>query len=205
MERLAQGDESALDALYEALSRNVFALALRMMGSREDAEEVVQDTFVQTYRYAARFDARRGSVRAWIYTVARNQCRMRLRAHRARPRSDTEMDPHDAASTLPTRSHASQATARLTVQQAFSHLSHDEARLLEAAFFEGFSHGELADHEGEPVGTIKSRIRRAMLKARKALTDRASPNVRATRSDAATTTAARGASVHDADETGGTS
>lgn len=170
MERLARGDDRALDALYEALGRNVFALALRMVGSREDAEEVVQDTFVQVHGHAGRFDGRRGSVRAWIYTIARNQCRMHLRARDSRPRSAPERDPHEDGVRATGPSPAARATERLSIQRAFAHLGAEEARLLEAAFFDGYSHGELADREGTPVGTIKSRLRRAMAKARQALT-----------------------------------
>ena len=177
MQRVKDGDEAALQDLYAALARNVFALALRMTHSREDAEEVLQDTFVTAYRSADRFDPRRGSVRAWLYTIARNGCRMRLRAQASRPRSDGAVAPDRLASAEHRPPGPDGAVDRLTVEQAFATLSDSEAGLLEAAFFSGLSHAEIAERDGVPLGTVKSRIRRAMLKARAALGGRdASPD-----------------------------
>jgi RNA polymerase sigma-70 factor (ECF subfamily) len=169
VERMRQGDETALRALYEALGRNVFALALQMVGSREDAEEVVQDTFVKAHEHAARFDPARGSVRAWVYTIARNACRMRLRARSSRPEPAIGREPEDAAPESGRTSEVARVD-RLTVQEAFASMSHDEARLLEDAFYGGYSHADLAERDGVALGTVKSRLRRAMLKARDALT-----------------------------------
>lgn len=170
IQRVRDGDEGGLRSLYEALGRNVFALARRMTGSREDAEEVLQDTFVKVHAKAGRFDPDRGSARAWIYTIARNECRMRLRARGSRPVAADGLDPHDAASRMQASPDGASHVDRLTVQEAFAALSHDEARLLEDAFFAGYSHAEIAEREGAPIGTVKSRLRRAMLKARDALT-----------------------------------
>jgi len=172
--RVRDGDAGALRELYDALGRNVLALAYRMTGSREDAEEVLQDTFVKVHDAAARFDPSRGSVRAWIYSIARNDCRMRLRARRSRPVKADGVDVANPGVPLGARPDGPHGTGahpadRLTVQEAFEALSHDEARLLEAAFFGGYSHAELAEADGVPLGTIKSRIRRAMSKARDAL------------------------------------
>lgn len=172
--RVGDGDAGALHDLYDALGRNVLALAYRMTGSREDAEEVLQDTFVKVYDAAARFDPARGSVRAWIYSIARNDCRMKLRARRSRPMKADGVDvtnpgvPLHAPPSGPNGTGA-HPTDRLTVQQALAALSRDEARLLEASFFGGYTHAEIAEAEDVPLGTIKSRIRRAVLKARDAL------------------------------------
>ncbi len=172
--RVQDGDAAALRELYAALGGNVMALAFRMTGSREDAEEVLQDTFVDVHERASRFDPDRGSVRAWIYAIARNACRMKLRARRSRPVKADGIDVANPATLLrthPAGPHGTGAhpTDRLTLQQAFAVLSNDEARLLEASFFAGYSHAEIAEDQGVPIGTIKSRIRRAMLKARDAL------------------------------------
>lgn len=172
MQRVQHGDEAALRDLYDALARNVYTLALRMTDSKEDAEEVLQDTFVTAYRSADRFDPRRGSVRAWLYTIARNRCRMRLRAMASRPRADGAVAPDGLASAAHGPQRPDGAVDRLTVEQAFASLSEAEARLLEASFFAGLSHAEIAERDGVPLGTVKSRIRRAMLKAREALAGR---------------------------------
>lgn len=174
VQRVQDGDAAALRELYAALGGNVLALAFRMTGSREDAEEVLQDTFVDVHDSAIRFDPDRGSVRAWIYAIARNVCRMKLRARRSRPVKADGIDVTNPATSLRTHPAGPHGTGahpidRLTLQEAFAALSHDEARLLEASFFAGYSHAEIAATEGVPIGTIKSRIRRAMLKARDAL------------------------------------
>lgn len=159
MLRLAEGDESALGRLYERLSGNVFSLALHMLGDREDAEEVLQDSFVNLYRSARRFDPALGSVRAYAYTIARNQARMRLRSRKSRPATQSIEEREPVTATR------DGATA-VTLDSALSRLELDELKLLEATFFDGFSHTELAERTGLPLGTLKSRIRRALLKLR---------------------------------------
>jgi RNA polymerase sigma-70 factor (ECF subfamily) len=171
MRRVQDGDEEALRSLYDSLSGPVFSLAHRMTGSREDAEEVLQDTFASVHDAADRFDPARASVRTWVYAIARNACRSRLRRRHARPKDAEGLDPHAAGVPLAAPATGANATDRLTVQQAFEALSVEEARLLEAAFFGGFSHAELAERAGVPLGTVKSRIRRALVKARAALRD----------------------------------
>lgn len=173
LRRLRDGDETALRDLYDAIGRNVFALARRMTGSREDAEEVVQDVFVKVHDKAARFDPVRGSVRAWVYTIARNECRMRLRARSSRPQPAGGLDPHAPETTMASAVPETHQVDRLTVQQAFASLSREEAGLLEDAFFGGYSHADIAERDGVPLGTIKSRLRRAMIKARASLTSKA--------------------------------
>lgn len=135
MLRLAEGDESALGRLYERLSGNVFFPGdMHMLGNREDAEEVLQDSFVNLYRSARRFDPALGSVRAYTYTIARNQARMRLRSRRSRlaaqPIEEREpvTAPRDGA-------------AVVTLDGALSRLELDELKLLEATFFDGSGRG----------------------------------------------------------------
>jgi RNA polymerase sigma-70 factor (ECF subfamily) len=160
MLRLAEGDESALGRLYERLSGNVFSLAMHMLGSREDAEEVLQDSFVNLYRNARRFDPELGSVRAYAYTIARNQARMRLRSRNGRlvtkPFEESE----------PPASPPRDQVGGIALDGALATLEEGELRLLEATFFDGFSHSELAERTGLPLGTLKSRIRRALRKLR---------------------------------------
>lgn len=164
--RLRQRDEPALRELYDRLSGNVYALALQMLGSREDAQEIVQDAFVNLYNSAHRFDPSRGSLRAYLYTIARNACRMRLRARRSRPVAKSEIDLHEADTPFAAEPSRTDPIDRLTVQQAFALLDGDDAALLEASFFQGYSHAEIAERNGTPLGTVKSRIRRALLRLR---------------------------------------
>lgn len=162
---VAEGDETALLELYDALAPSLMALATQLTGGKEDAEEVVQDTFVRLCRHAERFDPRLGSVRAWAYTIARNLARSRWRAAGARP----DVIDHD----LGARSGTWAATdpreaqeARVMTNQALAALEPLDRALVEAAFLSGYSHGELASSFDLPLGTVKSRLRRALLRLR---------------------------------------
>lgn len=160
MERLQRGDEGALAELYEKLSGNVYALAVQLLGSREEAEEVLQDTFLKLCRNPHSFRLEGGSVRAFVYTVARNACLSRLRARRARPLKAEDLDLHDPDSSFEVLS--ARPNMNLEVQQALEQLEPLDRQLLNEAFFDGYSHGELAAHFGLPLGTVKSRVRRAL-------------------------------------------
>lgn len=107
-------------------------------------------------------------MRAWVYTIARNEARMRLRARSSRPVADGT-DVHDPAFDHGTPSGAGAAVDRVLVDRALEGLAPDDVRLLRDAFYAGFSHSELAEREGTPLGTMKSRLRRALLRARDAL------------------------------------
>ncbi len=169
--RLRQQDEHALKVLYERLSGNVYALALRMLKRGEDAEEVVQDAFVKLFDHAQRFDPSKGSARAYLYTIARNECRMRLRARSSRPRVATGVDVHVSDGFLAAPETGADPIDRITVERAFDGLEAIDIELLRAAFFEGYTHGDLAERLNLPLGTVKSRIRRALLKMRTSLED----------------------------------
>jgi RNA polymerase sigma-70 factor, ECF subfamily len=163
--RLAHGDERALAELYERLSRQVFSLALQLLGSHQDAEEVLQDTFVKLYHHNG-YKNELGSARAYIYSIARNEALMRLRAKRSRPiASELDFSEHHLEAAT------KDSDARLLLQHAFKHLDETDAKLLNAAFYQGYSHDELAEQTGLPLGTVKSRIRRALLKLRDVLGD----------------------------------
>lgn len=167
MERLHKGDEKALTELYERLGGHVYALALQLLRNREEAEEVLQDTFLKLYRHPHGFERERGSVRAFVYTVARNACLSRLRAKRARPLQAEGVDVHDPDAGFAAL--AADPGTGLEVRQALERLEPLDRQLLEAAFSGGYSHGELAAHFELPLGTVKSRVRRALLSLRQFL------------------------------------
>lgn len=164
--RLQRGDEQALDELYTCLGGRIYALALKMLGNREEAEELLQDTFVKLCR-SADYDPERASARAYVYTVARNGALSRLRGRRARPLKADAWDVHDP--TAPFRAEAHNTDDRLLVAKVLQHLTDEDRRLVHYAFFWGYSHRELAELTGLPLGTIKSRIRRALAALRQHL------------------------------------
>ena len=164
--RVANSDMGALRELYDGLSGHVFALALAMLGNREDAEEAVQDAFVKLHSSAGRFDPKRGSVRAYLYTIARNEARMRLRARRARPHKAERVDLHEPDASFAATTGPDPVT-NVMVARALATLPADDAELVRGSFFLGLSHVELAERMRVPLGTVKSRIRRALVAMRK--------------------------------------
>lgn len=165
--RLQAHDESALAELYERLGAKVFTLAINMLNSHEEAEEVLQDTFLKLYRGASGFTAEGGSARAFLYTIARNECLSRLRAKRSRPNKADDYDLHDPNATFSNLSAQPSGTViNVMLEQALDQLDTTDQKLVKGAFFDGYSHAELAETSGLPLGTVKSRVRRALLALR---------------------------------------
>lgn len=164
---LARGDEGALRELYERHGGLVLALATRMLGSREEGEEVLHDTFLRMWRNASRFDPELASVRTYLYAVARNLCLSRLRARSARP-VNADLD-EDAYAYQVALSVDPDPVPPLMAKRALETLDDDERLLVEESFYGGWSHSELAARHGLPLGTVKSRVRRALAKMRSAL------------------------------------
>ncbi len=162
LRRIAAGDADALATLYDSLAPALMALARRLCGVEEDAEEVVQDVFVRLVQTAGRFDPRLGSVRAWAYTMLRNLVASRGRRAAARPVS-VDLDPDGA--TGATNPWPAQER-RLLVSEALAALDPLDRTLVSEAYLEGRSHTELAARHALPLGTVKSRIRRALRRLR---------------------------------------
>lgn len=172
--RMAAGEDAALGDLYDRYGRTVYALALAIVREPADAEEVVVDAFGQAWRSAASFDAARGSVGAWLATIARTRAldtvRARGRRARAHERAALLSDDGVAAPIGTTGSDPSRAVelgdARRLVAQALAVLSSPQRVAIELAYFEGLSQSEIAERLSEPLGTIKTRIRTGMEKLR---------------------------------------
>ena len=182
MERIVDRDERALAALYDATLPRVYGLVVRVVRKPELAAEVVEDTYFQVWRQAARFDAERGQVFTWLLGMARSRAIDALRRE-ARFRADslddeaTEAGPSDdpAADDLldVARQHAE-------LHQALMRLQAQPRQLLALAFFRGLSHEEIASQTLLPLGTVKSQIRRALILLRQLLGDDATTAPQAT-------------------------
>lgn len=168
--RVAEGDREALAGLYDRTSRLVYSVALRIVQRPEDAEEVTIDVYMKAWRSGS-YDARRGTVEAWLVTICRGLSIDRLRARRARREEMTVgLDEHDMPSPAPSPLQCLSAVrtgARL--RQALSTISRAERDLVELAFFSGCTHQELAQRFNLPLGTVKTRIRQGLLKLRQLL------------------------------------
>src|SRR6059058_2167108 len=163
--RVRAGDEDALAALHDRYAQVVYSVALRVLGETTQAEDILQEIFMQIWRNPQTFDSSRGSLAAWLSVIARHRAIDYLR--RRRPETDIE----DVIVSVDT--HLDQVTDRnLTlnrVRTAVETLPAEQRKPLEMAFFEGLTHAEIAAKTGEPLGTIKTRIRTALLTLRKAL------------------------------------
>jgi RNA polymerase sigma-70 factor (ECF subfamily) len=169
--RAADGDQSGLADLYDESSSLVYSVALRMLGHREDAEEVTLDVYTQVWRTAASYDPSRGTVAAWLVTQARSRAIDRMRARGGRMEREQPMvkffDLEADAPSPEQESEAGQRRRRLLA--ALATLAPEQREAIQLAFFSDLTHGELASHLGQPLGTVKSRIRLGMIKLREQL------------------------------------
>jgi RNA polymerase sigma-70 factor (ECF subfamily) len=158
--RLQSGDPDALAQLYDAYAGVVSALAQRILRDAAEAEEVVQEVFMQAWRQAGRFDPRRGSPAAWLVTMSRSRALDRVRRRAVRRETSKE---------APVASSTPGPEGPMAVRTALTTLSADQRQALEMAFYDGLTHAEIAHQLGQPLGTVKTRIRTAMLRLRDAL------------------------------------
>jgi RNA polymerase sigma-70 factor (ECF subfamily) len=179
--RMQSGDERALGTFYDRWYPVVNGLVARMLKSADDVEDVVEETFWQAWRQANRFAEGRGSVQTWLLTIARSRALDRLRATRRR-REDSIDD--DGGENLASLAEASFSTATNDPSLAVEHnersklirvalgeLPQEQREALELGYFKGLSQSEIAERTGQPLGTVKTRMRLAMQKLR----DRLSP------------------------------
>jgi RNA polymerase sigma-70 factor (ECF subfamily) len=168
---ITRRQQEALDLLYERYRAIVYHLALRILQSRESAEEVVLEVFWQVWREAARYDVQRGSVGAWLATVTRSRAIDMLRSRRVHSLGEEEINERTAGSD-PVGDPETQASLEQRaelVRAALQNLPAEQRTALELSFFNGLSHMEIAEHLQEPLGTVKTRIRSAMLRLRERL------------------------------------
>jgi RNA polymerase sigma-70 factor (ECF subfamily) len=175
--RMGRGDKRAFSDLYDRFSRPLFSVAVRILNDKSEAEDVVQEVFLSLWEKAGSFDADRGSAFAWAITLTRNRAIDRLRTRRRR----TTLLNESVAEDLPGGHSTSDSDSAddlifkektLAVRSALSALPPDQLRALELAFFSGLTQQEIAARLSEPLGTVKARIRRGLLKLRDTLTGR---------------------------------
>jgi len=170
--RMARGDPAGLASLYDRYARPVYSLAVRILGSQNDAEDIVQEVFSQAWLQAARYDARKGRVVAWLLTLTRSRAIDRLRATRARPTEAGE-SPIDVDQlvdgSLGPDAQAMSSDERTRVRLALAQLPVLQRTALELAYYEGLTHAEIAARLEEPLGTVKTRIRSGLIRLRELL------------------------------------
>lgn len=165
----------ALSALYDRYGRLVYSLALYCVGDPETAEEITQDVFLRVWQKAGTYRAEQAKVSTWLTSIARNRSIDILRQRSARPDHNSTGLEDLPVGVEPNvegpEGAAEQSLAHARVRAALTALPHDQQAALRLAYFHGLSHSEIAVRLGQPLGTVKTRIRLAMQKLREALQD----------------------------------
>ena len=169
-DRIRAGDAQALGELYDRHASVALATALRVVGGRDEAEDVVHDAFVAVWAKIDRFDAARGSLRGWLMTVVRNRAIDRVRARRV----TVDVDDADERALLrtgpnPTWEDTVRRASAGDLRAALADLPNEQRRAIELAYFEGYTYREVAELTGVPAGTANGRLRLALSKLRDSL------------------------------------
>jgi RNA polymerase sigma-70 factor (ECF subfamily) len=169
--RVAAGDSRALDTLYNRYARVVYSAALRILGSAELAEEVVQETFWRVWRRSGTFQSERGQVSSWILGIAHNLAIDELRRQRARPSPVYDQEDRPVLrdmedSRVDVAGAALDQEQRQLISAALSQIPSEQREAIELAYFSGLSQSEIAAQLQNPLGTVKTRIRLGLQKLR---------------------------------------
>ena len=174
--RLAHGDMDALEVLYTRYARPIYSLALRILGDEGEAEEVAQDVFERAWRYAPRFDRSRGRLATWLLSMTHHASIDAVRRRQRRPLAVTGEHGALALNLAPdprvnvaNTTHDSLDGAE--IRNALRQLPEQQRQAIELAYFGGLSHVEIAAALGDPLGTVKARIRRGMERLKAVLAD----------------------------------
>lgn len=163
LDRVRRGDDQAMATLYDRYSRVVYSVALRVLRDPASAEDVLQDVFLGLWRRPESFVSARGSLGGWLAVVARNRSIDMLR----RKRPSEQIEEIYLASPFDLASEAERNTLMQRARAIIMHLPLDQRKTLEMAYFDGLTHTEIAEITGDPLGTVKTRIRSALLSLRK--------------------------------------
>ena len=165
LDRVRRGDDQAMATLYDRYSKVVYSVALRVLRDPASAEDVLQDVFLGVWRKPETFVSARGSLGGWLAVVARNRAIDTLR----RKRPSEQVEEIQLASPFNLADEAERNTLMQRARAILLHLPLEQRKTLEMAYFDGLTHTEIAEITGDPLGTVKTRIRSALLSLRKEL------------------------------------
>jgi RNA polymerase sigma-70 factor (ECF subfamily) len=163
---VARGDEAALARLYDAYRVILFGLLVRILNSREEAEDILQEVFIQVWRRAKDFDEKRGRPFTWLVTLTRSRAIDRLRLLGARQRLATSAERERVEEASDALTDTIKGTQKEVVRRALAELPEEQRHTLLLAYFEGLTQSEIATKLGAPLGTVKTRMRSGMMKLR---------------------------------------
>jgi RNA polymerase sigma-70 factor (ECF subfamily) len=170
--RIAARDLPAMSDFYDQTAKPLFSVAFRILGDAGEAEEILQDTFVQIWEKSPTFDPLLGTAFHWALSITRHKAIDRLRSRQRRSRLTEQLQETGMAEPTPMTIpdlDAVEADEATSVRSALHGLPADQRQAIELAFFGGLTHAEIADTLREPLGTIKARIRRGLLKLRECM------------------------------------
>ena len=172
LQRIALKDESAFALLYDRYGRSAYSLAYRILGDTHSAEDVVQDVFLNVWRSAISFDGRRGKARSWLLSMVHHRAIDVIRRHRGRLSMNpfTDVD-HLGTETSGVWEDVVESLHRRAVEKALNQLPKEQRGAIKLAYFDGYTHREIAELTHQPLGTVKSRIRMGLGKLRDLLKD----------------------------------
>jgi RNA polymerase sigma-70 factor (ECF subfamily) len=168
--RSAGGDQAAFEALYRAVAGPVYGVALRTLRSPAHAEEVAQEVLLEVWRTAATYRPERGSVLTWVLTVAHHRAVDRVRSVRASGDRDHRVGFGEPVPSDPPEEQAVRSLDRQRIRSALGQLSAAQREAVVLAYYGGYTHREIADRVGVPLGTVKTRIRDGLIRLRAAIT-----------------------------------
>ena len=172
--RVADGDARALEVLYDRYSRVVYSFALRIVGDPQLAEELLQEVFFRAWQQGGAFRETRGAFVTWLLSITHNMAIDEVRKRRRRPQKADSEDPETVLAAVPdTRQDVEDevwlSSLRSTIEGALTQLPAAQRTAIELAYFGGLTQREIADRLGEPLGTIKTRMRLGIQKLREQL------------------------------------
>ena len=164
---VGQGDAEAFTTLYDRYGRAALSLAYRMMGEHQASEDLTQDAFLKVWRSAKSYRAERGSVRTWILSIVHNRGIDQIRSQASRRRTQDKVEA-SAPRSQPSEAFAEawKNSQRDQVREALNTLPSEQLKILELAYFSGYTHVEISDLLGLPLGTVKGRMRLGLKKIR---------------------------------------
>jgi len=169
LKAIAGKEEKALSQLYDRYRVVLFGLLVRILNNREEAEDVLQELFLQVWHRAGDYDSKRGRPFTWLVTLARSRAIDRLRSVASRERVATESAREATEEVSDAVADAVRSEQRGIVTSALSQLPEEQQRALVLAYFDGLTQSEIADSLGAPLGTVKTRMRAGMIKLREML------------------------------------
>lgn len=171
---VTQGDQDALGMLYERYSRAIYSFSLRIVGDAQVAEEILQEVFVRAWQQGGSFQSARGTLITWLLSITHNLSIDEVRRRKRRPQKAESEEPETILATLAddgsnVEEEVWLSSLRVSIQDALKQLPAAQREAIELAYFQGLTQREIAETLGEPLGTIKTRMRLGMLKLREQL------------------------------------